>query len=361
MRASVRSVGTRGRILRTGGIHRIGVCFAAAIVAHAVLVCPAFSQATRTQAIQLRQGWNAVFLEVYPTNPEPAAVFAETPVDIAAAFYARGESAQFITQPGAELFKKAGWGVWYAESRPDAFLRTLHAIHGQQTYLVHAKDDYIWNVTGAVVPAEIRWEPSAYNLVGFSIAPQGGPTFAQFFGGSPAHRHNKIYRLTNGAWRRVLAPDAETLQSGEAFWIYCAGPSRYQGPLSVQPPTRQGLLLNAGIASLVLRNTTDHPITPTIEHVPCAGQPVPLSMVVQVVGDDTEPIRSVPAPMPDGAWTQLLPPLEVGGSVQVPFEVRQQDAETAAQISLLKISSDLGTQAWIPVVGLRKDLEESQP
>jgi hypothetical protein len=81
MTASVRSVGTRGRILRMGGIHRIGVCFVAVMVAHAFLVCPAFAQATRTQAIQLRQGWNAVFLEVYPTNPEPAAVFLQTEVD----------------------------------------------------------------------------------------------------------------------------------------------------------------------------------------------------------------------------------------------------------------------------------------
>src|SRR5437667_8818882 len=192
------------------------------------------AETTRTQTIQLHQGWNAVFLEVYPPNSDPGLLFASTPVDIAASYYAHASSAQFIARPGSEMFKKAGWGVWYAGNRPDAFLKTLYSIYGQQAYLIHSTRDYTWSITGAVTPAAARWQPNAFNFVGFSVNSPGAPTFAQFFGGSLAHNHNRIYRLSNGAWRQVLDPSAETMQSGEAFWIYCNGNSGYQGPLQVE-------------------------------------------------------------------------------------------------------------------------------
>jgi len=180
----------------------------------------------------LRKGWNAVFLEVAPQDPEPAKVFAGTPVDIAAAFSGPLTSAQFMTDPGANLFRLAGWSAWYAESRPDAFLKSLHAINGQQGYLLHARQDFTLSVTGLVSPAAVRWQADAFNYVGFSVDAVTAPTFARFFGGSAAHNHNRIYRLENGVWRQATNPAAEVMRSGEAFWIFCTG------RLLQNPPTR---------------------------------------------------------------------------------------------------------------------------
>ena len=42
----------------------------------------------------------------------------------------------------------------------------------------------------------------------------------------------------------------------------------------------------------------------------------------------------------------------------VPLEARVQELTAAAHGSLLKITTDLGTEQWIPVIGIRKDLEE---
>ena len=130
---------------------------------------PADADTSRTQTIQLTRGWNAVFLEVYPLEADPSALFSNTPIDIAASYYAHASSAQFMSNPGADLFKKQGWGVWYARNRPDAFLKSLHGVFGQQGYLIHAKSDYTWNLTGTAVPSDIHWEPDAYNFVGFSL------------------------------------------------------------------------------------------------------------------------------------------------------------------------------------------------
>jgi hypothetical protein len=314
-------------------------------------------ETTRSQTLQLSAGWNAVFLEVNPSDAEPAIIFTNTPIDIAAAYYAPISSAQFMVNPGAELFKMAGWGVWYAESRPDAFLKSLQVIYGQQPYLLHSKSNYAWTVTGAVVPPEVLWQPGAFNFVGFSVDDSAPPTFAQFFAGSSAHHHNKLYRLSNGAWRRVNDPATETMRSGEAFWVYCDGASKYQGPLRVETTSRAGVVLGASGDDITLRNETDHPITPTLNHLVAGSNAVPIAIVIQALGEEWAPVQSMAVPQPDGAWTQPLPPLEAGNSIRIPLTARLQDMSENQQSSLLKISTDLGTEVWLPVIGIRTDIQ----
>lgn len=312
----------------------------------------------REQILELQEGWNAIFLEVEPADPDPGRVFGELPVDIVASFYARVASAQFVTDPGANLFRRAGWGVWYADDRPDAFLGTLHAIHGQRAYLIHATAAFTWRIQGEVVAEDVVWQSRAFNLVGFSVRPTGAPTFAEFFAGSRAHRHNRIYRLAQGSWRRVTDPASETLRSGEAFWIYCDGVSTYQGPLRVGTRLQRSLILGTGTAALTLRNETRHPVAPTLELIAGADEAVPLSLVIQAVGDGENLVRRVAAPLPSGPWVQELPALDAGRAVRVPFEVRREAMGARRQTSVLKISTDMGTEHWLPVISVRDDLEE---
>lgn len=311
----------------------------------------------RTQTIQLAAGWNAVFLEVEPLNPDPAVVFAGTPVEVVGGFVARTASAQFVSNPGANLFRRAGWGVWYSPDRPDAFLKTLHGIHARQGYLIESRQAFTWNITGQVVSEEVRWQPNAYNLVGFSVVETGAPTFGQFFAGSTAHRHDRLYRLEQGVWRKVVDASGESMRSGEAFWIYCDGASTYQGPLGVQTAFGHQLSLGRGTDALTLRNATSHPLTPQLELVATSGPPVPMSVIIKAVGGKTL-TETLTAAKPAAAWTQPLPALEAGAAVRLPFEARLEAMTQAYQTSLLKVSTDLGTVNWLPVVALRKDLEE---
>lgn len=331
---------------------------AAALVVSVAALGADDSPVLRSQVLALHRGWNAVFLEVDPLNPEPGQVFAGLPVDIAAGFYARTASAQYVTNPDANMYKRAGWGVWYGPDRADGFLSTLHAISGQRAYLLHATDDCIWEVTGNVVRLTTRWQPDAFNLVGFPVASRGGPTFAEFFGGSRAHAHNRIYVLENDVWRRVNDPTAESMRSGEAFWIYCDGSSSYQGPLRIEPPVQQGVVLLRGPAELVLRNDSGHPLTATVEHVPADGPPVPMSLVMSGVRGSQGLVQQISAPLPAGPWVQPLPPIEAGEGLRLPIEARREDIQLPRQASLLKISTDIGTEDWIPVICLRTDLEK---
>ncbi len=331
----------------------------AVLLLAAACECGALADPVRQQTIQLRTGWNAVFLEVHPEDVDPAKVFADVPVDIAASFSGPLSSAQFMTDPGANLFRLTGWSVWYAGSRPDAFLKTLFSVSGQQGYLLHAKRDFTWNVTGTVAPPGIRWQPDAFNFVGFSVDAVAGPTFGRFFGGSKAHNHNRLYRLDSGTWRQVLNPAAEVMRSGEAFWIYSSGVSTYQGPLQAETSNRNGVSLGAVGDSVILRNTTTHPVAVTLQHVVTGPNPVPLSLVILAVGDTNAPVKTISTPQPDGAWQQPMPAIEAGQAFRLPFELRPDAMKSSRQGSLLKFSTDVGTEIWIPIYGFRQDLNEN--
>ena len=277
---------------------------------------------------------------------------------MAAAYYETVSSAQFTKDPDAELFRNTGWGVWYSEERPDAFLTTLYAIHGERAYLVYSGASYTWQVEGTARKPDVQWQANAYNFMGFPVHAQAAPTFAQFFSGSDAHDLDRIYRLVDGAWKKVTVPDGETMRSGEAFWIYCDGASSYMGPLRVETASHFGLIPFSGKADLILRNDTEHPVTATLEHVGSTNS-VPLAIVIQALADASEPIKYVETPLPDGAWTQPLPPLEARRAIRVPLTVRSVAMTTEFHSSLVKVTTDIGTEVWVPVIGNRKDLKEN--
>lgn len=314
------------------------------------------SSAQFTQRLELRTGWNAVYLEVDPLEPGPNALFAGLPVDVVAAYLPSPGGAQFVENPQADLLRAYGWSVWYAPHRADAFLGTLYAVYGAKAYLVHATTNVQWTVHGAVATDVVRWTPNAFNFVGFPVVTPGGPTFRQFFEASAAHNHNKLYRLVDGTWRQVLDPGAAAMRSGEAFWIYCDGHSDYPGPLEASTTSQLGLVLSSqGGSDLVLRNRTGHPLGVTVEHSTEGNDPVPLSVPVLAFDPDVNKLGTLQADLGSGSWTQDLPPLEAGAALRLPFRLRLQDMTTGVRHSLLKVHTDLGTLSYIAVTASRDD------
>lgn len=345
--AGVGGAVTTARCFRiNGGVSFLIMC---------VIASGLWADTIRTQTVSLSSGWNSVFLEVEPFASSPSAVMSNTPVDIVASFFDPGVAPQFVSNPSANLFKEAGWGVWYAESRPDAFLKSLYAIYGQRAYLIHATNAFTLAVTGTVIPAKIQWTPDAFNFAGFAVSSSAPPTFDQFFAGSPALHHNKIYRLVNGVWRQVVTPASETMRAGEAFWIFCSGSTTYQGPLTVATTTSRGLVLGLGGDKIVLRNLTAHPVTPTLEHVASGSDAVPFMVVVQAMGALASPIQAMGVPQPVGNWSLPLPPIEAGAALAIPMEASADLMTLPVHKSLLKVATDVGTETWIPVIGLKSD------
>ena len=156
-----------------------------------------------TQKIDLVSGWNAVFVELDPMETVPADLFEDLPVDVVAGFSSSAKPAQFVADPSVDMLLAYGWNAWYSPRRADNFLSTLSAIQGGNPYLIHATTNTQLVIEGTLAPDLLSWTPDAYNFVGFPVVAQGGPTFAEFFSGSPAHDPGKIYRMVNGTWRLV--------------------------------------------------------------------------------------------------------------------------------------------------------------
>lgn len=322
----------------------------------AALVAPGAGAQTRTQAVSLAQGWNAVWLDVEPEVASPAALFAGKPVDIVAGYTLPVSEAQFAKSTAVNVQTLAGWTVWFAPHRSDAPLSRLGRLTGCKGYLIHALEPAMLEIRGEVRMADVRWTPDCYNLVGFPVQTPGGPTFKQFFKGSPAHNHNKIYRLVDGTWRQVLAPDAEAMRAGEAFWIYCDGASDYPGPLQVLTSAKLGIhLTEAGTCNISFLNRTDHPLAFTLEQVTAGNCDVPMSALLAVFKDNVVgKAGNAPVDFPAGAWTQEFPEYEAGSGVTLPLALRPQGLAKGTYASLLKVVTDLGSVTYVPVTASKE-------
>jgi hypothetical protein len=312
------------------------------------------AQTARSQTFDLRAGWNAIYLEIDPQETDPTALFVDHPVDMVATHAAPRRGAQFARNPAADLRKAYGWAVWYSPVRPDAFLTTLYSIQGGRAYLVHAVTNATMTLSGTTAPESVTWTPDAYNLVGFAVQDPGGPTFAQFFQGSPAHRDSKIYRMTDGVWRLIVDPGATAMRRGEAFWIYCRGRSDYPGPLQVQAPTHDGLVLSPDRGgAIVFRNRTTHPVT---FHVQCrvnAQQPIALSTPILAMNEEGGGLQTLHRHFEAENWRQDFPPLEAGRAFSFPLRLREMEPGT--RTALIEVVSDLGTIHYVPVIARRAE------
>ncbi len=314
-------------------------------------VVTARAEVTRTQTIQLTRGWNAVFLEVFPQMTAPEAVFSNTPVSIVAGHYPLLNAVEYVKDPSKINWKKDGWGVWYAPQREDAFLSTLHAIDGNKAYLVYAESDFAWTIEGHVLYERRVWKANSFNLAGFGVDEVSPPTFGKFFAGSRAHAQRRIYRLSNGRWEKVGAPDATSMKCGEACWVYCQGASDFQGPLSVTIPFGTGLAFagsGSGRNSIALANNSTDPMSIKVE---CNESGVPLAYVLKSLTPDR--IGEV---FVDLAPAYSMPVMEAGAQISLVLQVRRERMSQGFQSALVKISSDNGARIWLPVAAQREDL-----
>ena len=206
------------------------------------LTFPASAQ-WATQTIQLRPGWNAVFLELQPDPREIDSVFAGVPVESVWRWNRRFNPVEFIQDPTSLVPAQPDWLVFFPTTHPLANQSTLFSIDGCRAYLIKLPDNaaaVTWSVTGTVTARKIEWLSDSFNFVGQILPENNPPTFQTFFNGSAAHNNQAAYRLTpQGTWQQVPATTA--MQRGEAFWIRCNGPSDFQGPLNVTLPQQSGL------------------------------------------------------------------------------------------------------------------------
>jgi hypothetical protein len=150
-----------------------------------------------------------------------------------------------------------------------------------------------------------------------------------------------MFRLSSqGLWTFIDDPSSAVMRSGEAYWVYCSGASKYQGPLAVEV---NGNSLDFG--KVLMSKTL------TIRYLSTAAKAVRLAMVVpqpnifvyKSVNESTQRID----------WPRLedMAPLSVAaqGTGYVTVGVRREQMSSAQTETLLGIYDDQGVRILIPM------------
>jgi hypothetical protein len=232
------------------------------------IVAPAIQAQWLNQSIDLKAGWNAVFLhvdashrtlnaavggdaanpiqEIWRWNPPPVAQFTDNPA-----------------QPTATV----DWTAW---NRTNA-ASPLQRLSGDTAYLVRVSSNaapYVWDVRGKPVPPRPTWSVSGLNLIGFPVVPTAPPTFSSFLANAPELQSvtPEIYRYLGGNLGAtnpvVLASPmfpVATVQRGQAYWMRSGTVfNRYFGPFEVLLSSANGIDFGetSGSSSFRLRNHT---------------------------------------------------------------------------------------------------------
>lgn len=299
-----------------------------------------------TQTFQLRPGWNAIHVELEPTDKDITQVFGGLPVASVWRYIPNDGGARFIRDPAEGLDNVEGWFAWFPEPRPEAFLSNLFSISANTAYLVRLEgsSSRTLSIRGRPRLTPARWQPDAFNLTGLPVSASAAPTFAEYFSASPAHIGQPIYRLSAaGQWQKVSSPASTTVEPGVAYWIFTRGKSSYQGRLGVVLDQSETLEYSAARDEIrvVLRNLSGLPGSVQIRRL--AGDGLPLTYL----NEDPETGET--------GWPDLQQSLVVdvaaGGEAFLTLGLRRTQFSADRMEEVLELSDEHGQRIWLAAGG----------
>lgn len=302
-----------------------------------------------SQTFNLRAGWNAIWLELTPDNPDVTMVFGSLPLDSVWTFATTASAVDFIQDPNEPVWNRDRWLVHVPLNRPESLNNNLFKVLGNRAYLINLKAAATLTVSGSPRLKFPKWSADAYNLRGFPIDPDNSITFLNFFKPSPSHYNatqsklQKIYQLNiSGQW--TLVSPSDFMKPGEAYWVYTAGASEYIAPLAVGVDFGDSLDLNTAVTEspIHLKNLAGTPKTATLLDI---GPSTPLTY-----REDTARPSWLKFPSP---YERTLP---VGGSYDLLLSAAFASRTTETYDTLLRIKDGQGTRYHIPVVLRRTPL-----
>ncbi|MBF0452261.1 MAG: hypothetical protein HQK75_16280 [Candidatus Magnetomorum sp.] len=307
----------------------------------------AFAGLTRIQTIDIHAGWNAIFLEVEPDQPDPDLLFAETSIKQVLAYYTKISPVQYIQSPDEIEFKQNGWYRWVPSEHPESILNNLHRLQANHAYLVFSETNYTWNLTGTPFFQNRIWQPDSFNFTGFHVDPQAPPTFFQFFEGSKSHEKLIIYTLNQNNWEKIEYPSETNITSGKAYWVYCTGGSEYQGPMKIILPSPDNALsyyLTNPLYEIRIVNQSPNPLSFTMMPLLNTNEnntPVPLSIIIysDTMQKGFEPFTAY---TPENS-------IEAGDFSQIKLAIRRKEINQDSVSNLLKIMDDVGDVFYVKV------------
>jgi len=306
-----------------------------------------------TQSIALQSGWNAIYLEVTPTNTAPEFLFQGLPLESAWAVQETLSSVDYIQDATEALWNVERWAFFVPTNRLESVGNRLFAILGHKPYLLKLTSAATWTVVGQPAVKVINWAPDAFNLRGFPLDPLAPPTFQTFFRPSPAHYNaatlqlQSTYRLSGaGVW--TLVTPATQMKSGEAYWVYCKGGSDFQGPLNITGLTGEALEYSENLDTLTigLNNSAPGPVVFTLRDLTASSQkPLAYYRFDSEIG---------------ATWPDLPTPLTffalAGANLPLRLAIRRTAFAGTSYGTVLSVNNGAGTRFLLPVTAAKSAL-----
>ncbi len=297
------------------------------------------------QVIELKPGWNAIYVEVAPDNDAIEQVFAGLPVASVWRWLPDDRPVAFIQNPDEELLTIDGWYGYFPPERPESVLTNLFTVTANQAYLVRLLGSQTreLRIEGRPELRRMRWRSDDFQFTGFPVDPDNPPTFANWFAGSEAHQDQSIFELNDASeWVEISQPDIKRVRSGQAYWVFTRGRSTYQGPLDVELEFGDRIDFGAALSRdrFTLRNRSGLSNQITIRRLD-ADVPVPLAIeqTDDTTGESFWPV--LPQEM-----TIALP---VDESAVVRLGVRRADLLANQASHVLEISNGFGSRRLVEV------------
>jgi len=385
MKQSVRSRGLEGIELKAFQVafsSRFRGCSVLWMLLLLLVACPAFGQ-WLTQSVEIKTGWNGVFLHVDPSHQDlNTSVAGDSSNPITQVWrWSPPLIAQFIDTPHEPTDEVSGWSSW-TRINPDSVLQRLV---GNGAYLVESLSNYTWQVKGRPVAPRHYWNIEGLNLVGFPTvsAPATAPTFEDFLAQDPdllnasgtQSSDLEIFRYAGTdliSNPKRISPalyrntSIATVQRGKAFWIRAGTVfNKYFGPFEVVLPNAENIDFYDTLSTyrFRLKNFTTNTLSVSMKLMASEsapnGQPgivnVPPLLVRGALDFETHEYGYTP--LPAGAtniWT-LAPKDAEGSEVEVVLgldRLAMSDPVGSLLAGVLKFTDSLGyTEVDIPVSG----------
>jgi hypothetical protein len=240
-----------------------------------------------TQKIELKAGWNGVFLHVdasYDTLNTLVGSVVSNPI-LEVWRWNPPSGANYLTASNPAVVPE--WSSWLNTDTNSALQRLV----GDSAYLVRLSTNIVthnWNIKGRPVAPRSSWSISGLNLIGFPTVTNAPPNLAAFIARAPelqtvspeVYAYNGAVLGTNNP--ALLVPflfPATTVKRGQAFWMRSGTVfSRYYGPFEFQNFGLDGIDFGdySASTSFRLKNLSDTNVTVTLRllasETPPAGQ-----------------------------------------------------------------------------------------
>jgi hypothetical protein len=238
-----------------------------------------------TQSMDLKAGWNAVFLHVdasYITLDQLVGADLANPIQEIWVWNPSPSTAQYVESPQAPTGTGSQWLSWLRSPTGSPDPRRLIANTACLVRISASVPSYTWNLKGKPVSPRYNWTTTGLNFLGFPTLAGSPPSFETFLAQAPDLQLNaQIFQYSGGELgvgnpARLYALRTTPVRRGEAFWIRSGDYfNRYFSPFELVLQSSGGVQFGDSLSQyrFRLKNLTVHVLTVTATLLPSEGVP----------------------------------------------------------------------------------------